>query len=784
MDTARPGGAEPAAATAAGPLVARCSFCLANVAHTLKERSLLGRDIYRCTACKKLTLQCKLCMASAERRSASSNGSGIGSGSFKRSGSAGSFTLSLASGGGTDSLGAAPLELGMAQDGVWSEDYCLVCKETLACWPCPMDDDPILLARTGSAAAGSPGSARMRGTTTLSHTESRAPAPKQERRDIPAADIQKLQAVLLEAQRSMLVRMDNKTPHRMFLIDDATLVERDGLAGGDWCPGSGPPREILPNQAVCFGTVSKGMGMGGTSARVGYELRDGATQRRVAAVQLRWVNPLVKGAKANWCETRTDYATELGPKVTRYVQGTKDHSTVSFAVLWGEGGPDHFNPHVGSNPDGWLRPLPVQELRSATTPADHGLSRQATVLEELPKISVWENQRRPPVFGDFTASLLVPSVDPSPWSDFNSDGSYAGLEDPVLLPDDCVWCEGAEWQPLQWEYAVSFSTSFPRSLYSSFCTSRGLTDMVRRREWQRACIPEEGSKHMEFVTALQAKLVEASERSMVVTVHNSTHFPMVLESAKAAWGACVPGGQPRSLIPASTSATIAMQATTLLTGVEGSLTYSVKPTTSTGPATTVFLRYVNPKVQSELGNWCETKTSGADAAPRLAIKRTNPTQSQHSMCTFTVVENPAAKTPNTHYNPAEGLDTGEGVASATVEGMESAAVAGNDGLRLYLGQRSRSTLVTLTNLSSRKLKLTRLEVTGGSWAKSREPPAAIEPNSVVSFGASCSALSVTDLKVRVTYHTETSQGEWQGVWFDSQAGFALRCKNPSPARFG
>eukprot|EP01050_Picozoa_sp_SAG11_P026727 SAG11_NODE_6508_length_1300_cov_1.363031_2_plen_67_part_00 len=64
---------------------------------------------------------------------------------------------------------------------------------------------------------------------------------------------------------------------------------------------------------------------------------------------------------------------------------------------------------------------------------------QATVLEELPKISVWENQRRPPVFGDFTTSLLVPSVDPSPWSDSNSDGSYVGLEDlGTLLPDDCV----------------------------------------------------------------------------------------------------------------------------------------------------------------------------------------------------------------------------------------------------------------------------------------------------------------------------------------------------------
>ncbi len=780
------------------PLAARCSWCLATSTHTLHEKSRIGRDVYSCAACKKRTLPCKRCMVSALSRSGSGSGSdsgsGAGSGSPKRSGgSAGSSTLSFSSAGGSAALDEDLLEIGMAQDGVWSEDYCLVCKETLACWPSPIDDEPKL-ARTGTVALGSPalgrspGSGRMRGTTTLSHTQSRAPAPTQERQDIPAADIQKLQVALLEAQRSVLVRVDNKTPHRMYLIDDATLIERDGLAGGDWCSASGPPREILPNQACAFATVSKGKGMGGTSARVGYEFRDKATKRRVAAVQLRWVNPLVKGPKGNWCETRTDYSTELGPKVTRSVQGMKDHSTVTFEVLWGDGGPDHFNPHVVSKKEGWLRALPVQELRRAATPGGMGsdgeLRSQVSVLEELPKISVWQNQRRPPLVGDFTESLLVPGVDPSPWSDSNSHGSYAGLEDPALLPADCVWCDGVDWQPLEWEFAVSFATSGPRSLYSSFSPRKGITDLVRRREWQRACIPDGNSKHTELVAALQAKLVEAPERSMVATVHNSTNFPMVLESAKAKWGAFVPGGQPRSLIPASTSVTIGMQATTMLTGVEGKLTFSVKPTASTGPATTVFVRFVNPKVQSELGNWCETKTTGADAAPRLAINRTNPTQLEHSMCTFTVVENPSAASPNTHYNPAQGLDAGEGVASATVEGMASASLAGNDGLRLYLGQSSRSTLVTFTNLSSRKLKLTHLEVTGGSWAKSREPPAAIEPNSVVSFGASCSVLTVADLKIRVTYLSEMCQGEWQGVWFDQQAGFALKCKNPSPARFG
>lgn len=469
--------------------------------------------------------------------------------------------------------------------------------------------------------------------------------------------------------------------------------------------------------------------------------------------------------------------------MTRLVQGQKDHATVSFAVLWGEGGPDHFNPYVGSNREGHLRPLSVQHLARASTPGDQELQRHDTAPEELPKISVWENQRRPPLLGDFSASLLVSGVDPSPWSDSDANGSYAGRDDPTLLPSDCVWCDGAAWEPQEWEYAVSFATSFPRSLYSSFSSRKGLTDMVRRREWRRACIPGGSSKHKELTAALQAKLVEASERSMVVTIHNSTHFPMVLQSAKVAWGSCVPGGQPRSLIPASTSATIALRATTLLTGVEGSVTYSVKPLTSTEPGTTVFLRYVNPKVQSELGSWCETKTTGADAAPRLAVKRINPTQSEHSVCTFTVVENPAAPSPNTHYNPAEGLDTGEGVAGATADGMASAAVAGSDGLRLFLKKSPRSTLVTFTNLSSRKLKLTRAEVKGGSWAKHRGPPAVIEPNSVVSFGASCSAISVTDLKVRAMYHSEISQGEWQGVWFDQQAGFSIRCKNPSPARF-
>lgn len=264
-------------------LLARCSWCLGCTTHTLKEKTLLGRDIFLCTACNNRTLPCKLCAVPSDRRSASS---------AKRSGS-GSFSLNLNS--SADSLGgAALLEEGMAQDGVWSEDHCLLCKEGLGCWPSPMDDDPSL-ARTGSGVlSGSPATSRMRGTTTLSHTQTRAAVPQEERRDIAAGEIQTLQLALLAAQRSMLVRVDNRTPHSMYLIDDVTQIEREGLAGGSWSPGGGPPPVIAPNQAVAFGTVSKGMGMGGTSARVGYEVRDEATQQRVAAVQLRWVNPLVK----------------------------------------------------------------------------------------------------------------------------------------------------------------------------------------------------------------------------------------------------------------------------------------------------------------------------------------------------------------------------------------------------------------------------------------------------------------------------------------------------------
>ena len=264
-------------------MLARCSWCLGRTTHTLKEKTLLGRDIFLCTACNNRTLPCKLCAVPSDRRSASS---------AKRSGS-GSLSLSLQS--SADSLGGAGLlEEGMAQDGVWSEDYCLVCKEMLGSWPSPMDDDPTL-ARTGSGVmSGSPAASRMRGTTTLSHTQSRAPVPTEERHDIAASEIQKLQLALLAAQRSMLVRVDNRTPHRMYLIDGVTQIEREALAGGSWCPGGGPPPVIAPNQAVAFGTVSKGLGMGGTSARVGYEIRDEAMQQRVAAVQLRWVNPLVK----------------------------------------------------------------------------------------------------------------------------------------------------------------------------------------------------------------------------------------------------------------------------------------------------------------------------------------------------------------------------------------------------------------------------------------------------------------------------------------------------------
>jgi hypothetical protein len=758
-------------------LTARCSWCLATTAHELKERATLGmgRDTYRCTGCKQKTLMCKKCMVPPDRRS--------GGGSVRLSRGASALTSG-------SSAGETPAE-GMAKDGMIGDDYCLVCDEILGCWPSPMDEDLSLArtrSRTGSGLTGSgvlgspvrPSPRSMRGT--LSHAKSVAVAPAAERQDITSVEVEKLQLKLLDAQRSMLVRVDNKTPYRLSLIRGTeTQIETDLAAGGKWRMDREPPAEILPNQALAFGTTSKGMGMGGTSARVAYEIRDPVTYHRIAAIQMRWVNPLVNGPNKNWCETRTDFEPGLeGPLITRHPPTPNDHSSVSFVIHWGRADPDHFNPDGESNPGGVLQPLTVTDVSAAARGS--ALQHQQTTREELPEISVWQNERRPPLMGDFTASLLVPGVDPTAWTDGNSDISFSGRDDPELLPSDCAWCDSDEWQAQKWEYATSFSTTFPRKLYSSFSNEKGLTDMVRRREWRRACVPLGRTKHKELVTQLQNSLAQASERSMVVTIHNETSFPMVLVKSKVDWGMYVKRGQPRTLIPAKAFATIAVQASNVMTGVDGSLTYSVKPATSSGAGTTVFLRYINPRIETELGVWCETKTEGSDGAPRLAINRINPSNQEHSSCTFTVIENPTAPSPNTHYNPAKGLDTGEGVASATVEGMAAAQGAGNDGLRMYLKKSPRSTMVTFTNLSSYKLILAHAEVKGGSWHKKREPPEEIAANAIVSFAASCSnnpIERVSDLKLRVVYNSAKSQGEWHGVWFDQQAGFSIRCKNPS-----
>lgn len=301
---------------------ARCSSCLASTVHQLKDKALVGRDVYICVGCGKPTVQCKRCMPEAR--------------------SSGSM-LHLS--GGTSSRPQV-FEQGMAKGKTMvADDNCIVCDDILGCWPSTMDDD-VTLQRTGSGrmlpgsgrmrvhsggeyAAGGGGSpAALRGTATLSHTQSSAQLPTNPRKDIDPSQIQALQKKLLKAQRSMLVRIDNKTPHRLLLMDQGAQIEKEVLAGGSWSQDKMPPAVILPNQAVAFGTESLGLNRGGTSARVMYEIQNGAGER-IAACQMRWVNPLAQGKLKVWCETKTNFGGGRGPKIERRVPNSCYHSAVT-----------------------------------------------------------------------------------------------------------------------------------------------------------------------------------------------------------------------------------------------------------------------------------------------------------------------------------------------------------------------------------------------------------------------------------------------------------------------
>ena len=152
---------------------------------------------------------------------------------------------------------------------------------------------------------------------------------------------------------------------------------------------------ILPNQAVAFGkeysgaiqscclrsgfsfcfltgclscvhtgTESYGFNRGGTSARVMYEIQDGRTNERIAACQMRWVNPLAQGKLKVWCETRTNFSGGQGPKIERHVPNSKIHSAVTFEIHWAACAEDHFNPDIQSNPGGMLPNVSVKDFNA------------------------------------------------------------------------------------------------------------------------------------------------------------------------------------------------------------------------------------------------------------------------------------------------------------------------------------------------------------------------------------------------------------------------------------
>ena len=130
-----------------------------------------------------------------------------------------------------------------------------------------------------------------------------------------------------------------------------------------------------------------------------YEIQDGRTNERVAACQMRWVNPLAQGKLKVWCETRTNFSGGQGPKIERHVPNSKIHSAVTFEIHWAACAEDHFNPDIQSNPGGMLPNVPVKDFNAGPM---RGSSLQHQVGPSRP---MWS-----PCFGSISDRGLFPGV--------------------------------------------------------------------------------------------------------------------------------------------------------------------------------------------------------------------------------------------------------------------------------------------------------------------------------------------------------------------------------------
>ena len=82
---------------------------------------------------------------------------------------------------------------------------------------------------------------------------------------------------------------------------------------------------------------------------------------------------------------------------------------------------------------------------------------------------------------------------------------------------------------------TGFSNSFPRNLAGQMEKKprASLTDFCRRRQWSRACVPQGSAANAQLKAALAEVLAAASERSVLVTIHNQTTFSMLLVTTPA-----------------------------------------------------------------------------------------------------------------------------------------------------------------------------------------------------------------------------------------------------------
>lgn len=217
--------------------------------HHCRSKSTFGRDSYKCSSCKKLTVPCKTCPAMAKETAA------------------------------------------------WASTSCVVCEGLLAGWPrlataaasapnaaaaaAATHSAVEALRAAGSMSGGGGAGATLMRTATISQTNSGVAEPVDDymRQMLPLPTLCALQRQLLEVgARSALVRLDNLSPYTLVLLGQVSEQ-------GQWAVP--PPPKIDPNQEALFASFNAGsvLGTDTTAARVQYtaQLPDGT---QVACIQV------------------------------------------------------------------------------------------------------------------------------------------------------------------------------------------------------------------------------------------------------------------------------------------------------------------------------------------------------------------------------------------------------------------------------------------------------------------------------------------------------------------